>query len=93
MLPKNVYEHIRYGNGAKPGASLTLPNGTSYSVTREIKSVPSWTGPTTYHQEIVATMYPANSLTNRRVKSVKVRLGDIPTRPELEWKVYWTHEC
>lgn len=80
MLPRNVYEHIKYGNGAKPGASLKLANGTSYTVSK-------------VDRRIVATFYPADFLTNRQTKSKNVRLSDIPDRPESEWNIYWTHEC
>ena len=81
MLPQNVYEHLKYGNGATPVASLACPDGIHYSLEG------GW------GKKIVATQYPADFLTNPNAKSKRIRLGDIPTRPESEWSMSWINEA
>lgn len=91
-LPQAVYEHLRYGNGARPGASAKLSDGSEIVVTRETTVTRNYcTGASSYRSRIEAVQYPGDFRTNPDAKGYVISLGDCPGN--VEWFTYWTHEA
>ena len=85
MLPQDVYEHMKYTTGAKPGASLTTDQG-EYIVSREGVYKSGFCTLDFSHYKIVATFYPTTGTAK------PAPLGEIPTTDAALWKQYYTHE-
>jgi hypothetical protein len=74
---QEAFEHCKWGNGAKPGASRKMGNGGSYSMSNK----ENW---------VSIVWYPPDFCTNRNVQKVEnIALGDTPIDG---WVTYWTNE-
>ena len=87
MISKNVYEHVKYGNGAVPKAWHQDKNGNGYGLSNRAGLV-------------VARFYPPlpttrdNASMQRWHRSVvDIPLSDIPKTVESDWYCYWENEC
>lgn len=89
MLPRNVFEHLKYGTGATPGASCTLPDGSEIAVSNEVTYKPSWTGAGEWSRRIVAKHYYYDAQAQLVVTELSLR--ECPE--DADWQVYWTGEA
>ena len=88
-LPQNVYNHMRYGNGAEPGASATLPDGSEITV--HLRAIWERRSFSYDHvrDEIVATHYTRDGA--GKLHSQHIALRECPK--DAPWVTYWTNEC
>lgn len=84
MLPKNVYDHVRYGNGARPEASATLIDGSHIHVEPRRE-------PPHYRITIRARLYPPDFCANPKARARDIALSECPE--DADWQTYWTHEA
>ena len=87
MIPESVFNHMRYGTGARPGASLRIDDDVSYSLYRDngLVCAKRYTVLSWHH-------CPYNGA---RIDELDVRivpLGSVPDMPANRWDIYWTNE-
>ena len=77
MIPRDVYEHVRFGSGARPGAALTRA-GKTYNL------YPSLDG-----QGVTCVRHDPSP----KYQGQAISLSKVPDSLAEEWDQYWTHEC
>jgi hypothetical protein len=87
-LPANVERHVRYGNGARPGASCHLEDGSLIVVEphRHVVFAGMFAERDRVERWIVATRYHDHG------ESETVPLWKCPDDPD-RWTLYWTCEA
>ena len=79
MIPREVYNHIKFGSGGDPGA-VYQSDGYSYILEQ------------TPNGKVICTRFGPNFENDWNDKEF-FPLSEIPATTESDWEVYFEHEC